>query len=339
MAVVRRLIVVLLLVGVCSVTVFSPALAAPVAQETVYVVKAGDTLTSIAQRYGVSLQSIMAANGIANPALIYTGQRLVVPGAAAPVVAETESTTHVVVAGETLSGIAQSYGVSVQALVTSNGLADPSRIAVGQRLTIPSSGSTDPVAPAAVVANLTEYVVGPGDTLASIAQETNATVAGIAAANGISDPSRILVGQRLTIPAGTSTPAAQEAPQGGLHFYVSISQQRCQLYRGEQMLYNWPCSTGRASSGTKAGEFFVQSKIREAWGSRWGFYMPYWLGIYWAGGSENGIHGLPYEPGGYPVWANMVGTPVTYGCVLLGANESQTLWEMAYIGMPVTIRY
>jgi lipoprotein-anchoring transpeptidase ErfK/SrfK len=67
--------------------------------------------------------------------------------------------------------------------------------------------------------------------------------------------------------------------------------------------------------------------------------MPYWLGIYWAGSSENGIHGLPYQPGGYPIWANSLGTPVTYGCVLLGANESATLWEMAYIGMPVVITY
>ena len=118
---------------------------------------------------------------------------------------------------------------------------------------------------------------------------------------------------------------------------VSINQQRCKVYQGDEVLYNWPCSTGRAGSGTKTGTFYVQSKIREAWGSRWGFYMPYWLGIYWAGGSENGIHGLPYAPGGYPIWANSLGTPVTYGCVLLGANESATLWEMAYIGMPVTI--
>jgi LysM repeat protein len=280
----------------------------------------------------------MAANRIDNPSLIYTGQRLVIPGVQAAEAAPAELAMHVVAPGETLSAIAQRYGVSLQALVEANSIGDSSRIAAGQRLAIPApdSAGSAPAAPAAAAPS--EYVVGPGDGLAAIAQQFNTTVAALAAANGIGDPSRIYVGQRLAIPAGAAAPAAQAAPQGGLHFYVSISQQRCQLYRDEQLLYDWPCSTGRAGSGTKTGEFFVQSKIREAWGSRWGFYMPFWLGIYWAGGSENGIHGLPYQPGGYPVWANAVGTPITYGCVLLGANESQTLWEIAYIGMPVTIR-
>jgi LysM repeat protein len=182
-------------------------------------------------------------------------------------------------------------------------------------------------------------VVKTGDTLSQIAAEYGVTVMAIAAANNIDNPSQLRAGQRLVIPGDALAPAAQAAPQANLKMMVSINEQRCRVYRGEQLLYNWPCSTGRAGSGTKTGSFYVQSKYREAWGSRWGFYMPYWLGIYWAGGSENGIHGLPYEPGGYPIWANSVGTPVTFGCVLLGANESATLWEMAYIGMPVVITY
>lgn len=335
----RRFLLMLLLIALLSLPALGTVDAAPLAQNGVYTVKTGDTLLAIARQYGVSLQGLMTANNISDPSLIYTGQVLVIPGATAPAQAPASPTTHVVAAGETLSAIAQKYGISLQALVEANNLADPSLIAVGQRLTIPATGSQGTPSPAAPVAIPAEYVVGPGDTLAGIAQQAQTTVAALAAANGISDPSKIYVGQRLTVPSGATAPIAQAAPQGGLHFYVSISQQRCQLYRSDQVLYNWPCSTGRAGSGTKAGEFFVQSKIREAWGSRWGFYMPFWLGIYWAGGSENGIHGLPYQPGGYPVWANMVGTPVTYGCVLLGANESETLWNMAYIGMPVTIQY
>ena len=333
-----RYLLAIFLMTVLSAAAFGNTHAAPLDQNAVYVVKAGDSLLAIAQKYGVSLQSIMAANNIGNPSLIYTGQRLVIPGVQAPEPAPDEPATHVVAPGETLSAIAQRYGVSLQALIEANGIGDASRIVTGQRLAIPAAGATG-VAPAApVTATASEYVVGPGDGLAAIAQQFKTTVAALAAANGISDPSKIFVGQRLVIPTGSAAPVAQIAPQGGLHFFVSISQQRCQLYRGDQLLYNWPCSSGRAGSGTKFGEFFVQSKIREAWGSRWGFYMPFWLGIYWAGGSENGIHGLPYQPGGYPVWANSVGTPITFGCVLLGANESQTLWDMAYIGMPVTIR-
>lgn len=307
------------------------------AQGVTHTVQAGETLSAIAQRYGVSQAAIAEANQIGNASLIYVGQRLVIPGASEPP-ASASNAQHVVGAGETLAAIAARYGVTVQALAEANAIADPARIIAGQRLAIPSESSGAETN--AVVAPATsEYVVKSGDTLAQIAREYGTTVMAIAAANGIDNPSQIRAGQRLAIPGNAPAPAAQAAPQGNLKVTVSISQQRCRVYQGDQILYNWPCSTGRAGSGTKTGTFYVQSKYREAWGSRWGFYMPYWLGIYWAGGSENGIHGLPYQPGGYPIWANSVGTPITFGCVLLGANESATLWEMAYIGMPVVITH
>lgn len=346
----RRILLALTLL-IISATAALPAAAAPLAQsETIYAVQAGDTLTQIGLRYGVSQQALMDANGITNPSLIVVGQRLVIPGdAAEPAVQEaaasepTQPTVHVVSPGETLSAIAAKYGVSTGELAYANNIANPSMIRSGQRLTIPDTSTpapapqaAAPVAEPVAVEAVTEYVVGSGDTLADIARQYDTTVAAIATANGITNPSQIFQGQRLTIPT-VSAPTARPAPQGNLSMTVSINQQRCKVYQGDEVLYNWPCSTGRAGSGTKTGTFYVQSKIREAWGSRWGFFMPYWLGIYWAGSSENGIHGLPYAPGGYPIWANSVGTPVTFGCVLLGANESVTLWEMAYIGMPVTI--
>lgn len=350
MKLIRQAILLLTLL-VLFATAALPAAAEGLPQEqTTYAVKAGDTLTQIAIRYGVSQQALMDANGITNPSLIVVGQRLVIPGVAAqpapeaPAAAPAQPAVHVVSPGETLSAIAAKYGVTTAALAGANNIANPSLIRSGQRLVIPEGYTGTAAQPEAapaeapVAAATAEYVVGAGDTLAGIAQQYGTTVAAVAAANSISNPSQIFQGQRLTIPA-VSAPAARPAPQGNLSMTVSINQQRCKVYQGDSVLYNWPCSTGRAGSGTKTGTFYVQSKIREAWGSRWGFYMPYWLGIYWAGSSENGIHGLPYAPGGYPIWANSVGTPVTYGCVLLGANESATLWEIAYIGMPVTITY
>lgn len=337
---------------VLAATAALPAAAAPLSQDqTVYVVQAGDTLTQIASRYGVSQQDLLSANNLINPSLIVVGQRLLIPEVAAAPAAASPATTaaattlpavHVVKPGETLSAIAAQYGLTTAALAEANHITNPSLIRSGGSLRIPGGQFVAEPAPAvpqqaaASAPAAAEYVVGAGDTLAGIAQQYETTVAAIAAANDISNPSQIFQGQQLTIPS-VAAPVARPAPQGNLSVTVSISQQRCKVYQGEQVLYNWPCSTGRAGSGTKTGAFYVQSKIREAWGSRWGFYMPYWLGIYWAGASENGIHGLPYEPGGYPVWANSVGTPVTFGCVLLGANESATLWEIAYIGMPVTI--
>ena len=334
----QRLIVALFL------AVLLIAAASPIAwaQGVTHTVKTGETLSGIAQGYGVSQQAIIDANGIGNASLIYTGQRLVIPGAAEDTAGQPAALVngeHVVSAGETLASIAIRYGVSMQALAEANALSDPSRIAAGQRLTIPGADADAGAEMPAAASAISEYVVKSGDSLAQIASEYGVTVMAIAAANGIENPSQIRAGQRLVIPTNAPAPTAQTAPQGNLRMTVSIGQQRCKVYRGEELLYNWVCSTGRAGSGTKTGTFYVQSKYREAWGSRWGFYMPYWLGIYWAGGSENGIHGLPYQPGGYPIWANSLGTPVTFGCVLLGANESAALWDMAYIGMPVVITY
>ena len=63
-----------------------------------------------------------------------------------------------------------------------------------------------------------------------------------------------------------------------------------------------------------------------------------WLGIYWSGRIENGIHGLPYNPStGRKTWAGMVGVPITFGCIMLDDANAKTLFDVAYIGMPVVI--
>ncbi|MCS6844486.1 MAG: LysM peptidoglycan-binding domain-containing protein [Caldilineales bacterium] len=326
----------LLLVAVSAVSA-APS-AEPYAQGSVHVVQAGETLSGIAARYGVSVQALMQANGIANPSLIYVGQRLTIPGRGGSAASNPGgSAVHVVKPGETLGAIAARYGVSVQALAQANGIANPSLIRSGQRLVIPAGGRAASASggTAGNSSGNAVHVVAPGETLSGIAARYGTTVAALAQANGIRNPSQVRVGQRLSIP-GAVAPTVRRG--SGLSFTVSISQQRCWVYQGNQLLYAWRCSTGRPGAGTKTGTFYVQSKIREAWGSRWGFYMPYWLGIYWAGSTENGIHGLPYTPGGSPIWGNALGTPVTFGCVLLGTHEAKTLWEMAYIGMPVTIK-
>lgn len=100
-----------------------------------HTVSFGDTLFSLAQAYGVTVEAIAAANGLTYPYLIYVGQELVIPeaGAVTPVAGQV----YVVQYGDTLFSIAQGYGTSVEALAQANGLTYPYIIYVGQTLLIP----------------------------------------------------------------------------------------------------------------------------------------------------------------------------------------------------------
>ncbi|MCS6826988.1 MAG: LysM peptidoglycan-binding domain-containing protein [Caldilinea sp.] len=102
-----------------------------------HVVQPNETLNSIALDYGVSASEIAAANAIANPNLLRVGQRLVIPGVTPRQVMERRGVWHTVQPGESLSGIAQSYGVSIETIMAANDLRDPNTIVVGQRLLIP----------------------------------------------------------------------------------------------------------------------------------------------------------------------------------------------------------
>lgn len=125
----------------------------------------------------------------------------------------TQSTrTHTVRPGETLSGIARQYGTTAQAIAQANGIANPDRIQVGQRLQIPGSGPTAPTNPTPPPSGGTTYTVRPGDTLGGIAQRHGTTVQAIAQANGITNPDRIQVGQQLRIPSGSGPTPTNPTP-------------------------------------------------------------------------------------------------------------------------------
>jgi LysM repeat protein len=168
---------------------------------TKYTVQAGDTLYSIAQQYGLSVDELMALNGITDPSSLTVGQVLIIAEGSPeePTVAPTpggtgDGTVHVVQRGENLFRIALRYGTTVQVLASYNNIVNPSLIYVGQKIAIPP-GSTDPGSSTGRV-----HVVQPGENLYRIALRYNTTPWAIAVANGLSNTSLIYVGQRLRIP-------------------------------------------------------------------------------------------------------------------------------------------
>lgn len=166
-----------------------------------YVVQPGDTLTSIARKHGTTVSQLAAANSLRNPDLIRVGQRLVIPGTdqgtgqGAP---GPSSATHTVQPGETLESIARRYGVSLATLAAANGIVDPSVIYAGTRLRL--SGPAFVAGAGGTSAGA--HVVAAGETLSSIAARYGSTVSELATLNGISNPNRIYVGTRLTVPGG-----------------------------------------------------------------------------------------------------------------------------------------
>lgn len=208
---------------------------------TVHVVQRGETLYRIAQNYSLTVDELVRANGITNPASIQVGQRLLVPVRAGA--GSSAQLTHTVRAGETLRSIGQLYRVSVGDLIARNQLLNANAIYVGQRLTIgpgemvdaaanapqppyvetPTAVESSPTA-VAVVADAAAaaeapapapvmHVVQRGETLFRIAQSYGLAVNDLVQANSIADPTLIYVGQQLVIPGLEPPQIALDLPE------------------------------------------------------------------------------------------------------------------------------
>mgnify|MGYP000998226141 FL=1 len=198
-----------------TAAVAHPAKLGAKAPSLTYRAASHDTLETVAKRTGVSPTAIAQANKLTGP--LRTGQLLTIPAAPgalkAPLPAEPSgSLSHTVQRGETLSGIARQHGTTVAAVAQANGIADPARIYVGQRISIPGAAQPSPQAAAQSSAQTNgSHTVQRGETLSGIARQHGTTVAAIAQANGIADPARIYAGKTLTIP-GAAT-AISQTPQ------------------------------------------------------------------------------------------------------------------------------
>jgi LysM repeat protein len=186
-------------------------------------VQSGDTLSELALSYGVTVEELAALNDLDNPDLIIVDENLLIRPLQAGDDPAKAVETHIVMAGDTLSGIAMALGVSVEELAAANGLANPDLIVTGDLLQVPTieaslapatvetsagadvdplpagqdtdedvtgpvliTSEIEPPTPANAVqaGSATLHLVLPGETIASIAANYGVTTAQLLAANG-----------------------------------------------------------------------------------------------------------------------------------------------------------
>ncbi|MEK1411293.1 LysM peptidoglycan-binding domain-containing protein [Limosilactobacillus fermentum] len=151
------------------------------ASGSTYTVRAGDTLSSIASRYGTTTSALAQTNGISNVNLIYVGQTIKFSGSSTT----TTSSAYTVRYGDTLSGIASRYGTSTSTLASINGISNPNWIYPGQVLKLSGGSSTR------------SYTVRSGDTLSGIASRLGTSWTALKAKNGLANANLIYPGQTL----------------------------------------------------------------------------------------------------------------------------------------------
>ncbi len=223
--------------GAGAATVAGLALVPP-SERVLYVrhlVRRGDTLSALSDRYGVSVAMIQQANRMGRHTMIHVGQELTIPtaggGAAAassareplrapapaPEVVDGEPLTYRVRHGDTLTGIARRYGTTAAAIAAASGVQLHTTLWVGQSLTVvPGARSTAAASavlgrgaengnptPAAPV--VTSHTVQRGETLTSIAELHGTTAEAVARLNGRSVHQVLHVGDELRIVPGART--------------------------------------------------------------------------------------------------------------------------------------
>jgi murein DD-endopeptidase MepM/ murein hydrolase activator NlpD len=154
---------------------------------TVHVVRPGETLSAIAEQYGLDLPSLRWANGLTDPTAVVTaGQQLRVP--------PTKGMLHAVRQSDTLDSIAATYRVPVQAIVDyrPNGLRDAADLMPGRTIVVP--GGVMPERSTVLM-----HTVQDGETVFAVAERYNVTPETIISANSLEDPDLLFVGQRLAI--------------------------------------------------------------------------------------------------------------------------------------------
>ncbi|MDR1600063.1 MAG: LysM peptidoglycan-binding domain-containing protein [Oscillospiraceae bacterium] len=183
-----------------------------------YVIQKGDTLYSLAQRFGVTLEEILAVNPGLTPEKLQPDDVVCVPkhGSVAPppVTPPTPpsvcpgSTAHVIQKGDTFYTLALWYGVTIEAIKALNPSVDPNNLTIGQTVCVPGTQPTTPTAPC----KPTVHCLQCGETLFSVAKKYGVTLADLFAANPGLHPDCLMLNARIAIPCPTPEPVDPVEP-------------------------------------------------------------------------------------------------------------------------------
>ncbi len=183
----------------------------------------------------------------------------------------------------------------------------------------------------------TEYVVAPGETLTGLGYRLGMPAWVIAAANPQLQGLGVTPGQTITLPPpDVMYPLPVVADK---RIVISISEQHLWAYQAGAVVRDEVISTGMARSATLPGVFQVQSHYLNAYGSNWDLWMPHFLGIYEAlPDFWNGMHGLPLLSNGVRLWADVLGRPASFGCIILDLEAAEWMYGWADEGVIVEIQ-
>ena len=325
--------------------------------------------------------------------IIYVGQNLDIPAGGAPPEVENKppepappvetsvssasvrdpaptpkATTHTVQAGETLFRIAKRYGVSLDALIRANGIADVTRIHSGLVLRLndlansapqaasqpapssqpaPAQAAAQPPAPAPVHHGDRErYIVRRGDFLTQLGIDLNTSWIALARLNQIADPNRLNVGSTLLIPKREDVElydpkyaawkyfdmiAHQPGPRVGVgrEIVIVLGTQSAYAYENGVLQKAARVSAGKRATPTIKGDHKIWLKRRSQTMSGPGYSLDNveWVMYFY---KDYAIHGA--------WWHMNFGTPMSRGCVNLTNEDAQWFFNFASIGTPVYVR-
>lgn len=273
-----------------------------------YVIREGDTLSAIADKFNTTVENLLRLNENITAENLIPGRRIcVISQTFQPVVCPLGTLPYNINPGDTLASVAEEFGTDIQSLLRANPDVNPYDLQVGQRICIAQKFKEPPVCN-----SRNFYVIRRGDTLGSIASSFGTSVQEILAINPNINPRDLSIGQIICLPVSPSP----------FEIIINVGAKRLTVYRNGSIYREYIVATGKPSTPTPTGNFEIVNKEIDPGGP----YGTRWLGLSAKG---YGIHGTNNPPS--------IGTAASNGCIRMYNEDIEALFDITTVGTPVRI--